>query len=108
MSRSSRIFTLTIVMLVCIVVDQYTKYLAREFLSGSAPIHMIGDIFLLQFSLNPGAFLSIGDALPSGLRYWTFIARPALFLLCAGAYLLYSANPSPHFVFALPLIFWGG
>ena len=108
MSRSSRIFTLTIVMLVCIVVDQYTKYLAREFLSGGAPIHMIGDIFRLQFSLNPGAFLSIGDALPSGLRYWTFITGPALFLLGAAAYLIFSANASPQFVFALALSVAGG
>jgi signal peptidase II len=45
--------------------DQLTKNIAKTKLISSAPISLLNDLIRLEYAENPGAFLSIGEHLPS-------------------------------------------
>ncbi len=71
-----------------IALDQVTKVLARIHLPGAGEIKVIGDLFVLQYAENRGAFLSMGNSLPEGV--WTMVMTvvPLIFLILFLIYLI--------------------
>jgi len=58
--------------------DQAAKVLARSRLAGKPTIALFGGIVRFDYAENRGAFLSLGESLPQGVRF-------ALFVLLVGA-----------------------
>jgi signal peptidase II len=67
-----------------IAADQWTKALAETRLAGRGVVHLLGDVVVLIYTKNPGAFLSLGSGLPPALRTFFLVALPigALVFLC--------------------------
>ena len=58
---------------VAIIVDQITKQIAEVELSSRGAISVVEGIFMLRYSRNRGAFFSLGEDLPDGLRRGFFV-----------------------------------
>ncbi|HVT57166.1 MAG TPA: signal peptidase II [Thermoanaerobaculia bacterium] len=61
------------VVLSCVSCDQVTKSIARASLAASPPISLLSGFVHLELAHNRGAFLSLGEGLPDGLRYLLFV-----------------------------------
>lgn len=66
--------------------DQWTKVLAVQHLSGKAPIIYFGGLFQFIYAENPGAFLGMGGELPQWIRFIVF----GLFVLLGLIVMLWS------------------
>jgi signal peptidase II len=64
------------ILLVTIGCDQATKHLARTRLADRGTVLVVGNIFILHYVENEGAFLSLGARLPRPIRTVVFIAFP--------------------------------
>ena len=104
--QSLRLICLMIVVLT-IGCDQVTKRIAAHELQGEPGHSYLGDTFRIQYTENPGAFLSLGATLPGWARTAIFSFGSALLLgFCA-----FSAirNQWPNVArIGLCLIFGGG
>lgn len=69
-----RLILILTILLSTVGCDQITKSLARHSLTESAPLHFLGGTIVLQHAENPGAFLSLGAGMHSGLRFLIFTA----------------------------------
>jgi signal peptidase II len=78
------------VLVACVVLDQVTKALAVAYLPLGHRSSYLGDCFRLEHVKNPGAFLSLGAALPEAAR--TVIFTWGVGLLVLGA-LVAAFNP---------------
>ena len=58
-----------LVLLCCVGCDQAVKALAKGALASSPPILLLDGAVRLQYTENPGAFLSLGEGLPAGVRF---------------------------------------
>jgi len=76
------------VTLASIGIDQYTKYLATQYLAGREAQSWWHDFFVLTYSINHGAFLGLGNNLPEGLRNLIFSGLVGAFLLGFALYAL--------------------
>lgn len=88
--------------------DQTTKRIAAETIKTSPPQSYAGDLFRLQYSENPGSFLSLGATLPEGLRSWVFIGGVGLFLAALLLFALFSGRLGPLPLAGIALILGGG
>jgi signal peptidase II len=68
----SRYALMLLVLIGCVSCDQVSKMTAREYLPGTGVHSYLGDTFRLEYAQNAGSFLSLGDSLPSGVRYAAF------------------------------------
>jgi signal peptidase II len=68
--------------------DRLGKYLAGILLKGRGPVRVIGDFFILTYTENKGAFLSLGMDWPVALKYAVFIILPIIACLGALYYVL--------------------
>jgi signal peptidase II len=64
----------------CVGCDQATKVVARNHLQSSPTVYVVGDIFLLQYTENTGAFLGMGSRLPEAVRFWLYVVFVAVIL----------------------------
>ena len=83
MKRIYRLGLIVLVLTVCTGCDQATKSIAKESLASSAPISLLNDSIRIEYSENPGAFLSLGSNLTSE-------ARLLLFVIVVGAILVFT------------------
>lgn len=74
--------------LISIALDQWTKFLATQYLLGQENISWWNDFFVLTYSINHGAFLGLGDTLPEGIRDLIFSGLVGLFLIGFAIYAL--------------------
>ncbi len=58
------------------------------FVQHSAPINVIGDLFVLQYAENRGAFLGLGKGVSSGMWAALFTVIPTIFILGFFVYLM--------------------
>ncbi|HEY4564014.1 MAG TPA: signal peptidase II [Thermoanaerobaculia bacterium] len=58
-----------LVLLCCVGCDQAVKAIAKGALASSPPVLLLDGAVRLQYTENPGAFLSLGAELPAGLRF---------------------------------------
>lgn len=73
---SKRVLWSLVIIVVCVVLDQWTKVLAVEHLKGEPSIKIIGDYFFLTFAYNKGAFLGMGDQLSGFFRQLILVIIP--------------------------------
>ena len=104
----NKLKSLSLVLVVCIAIDQITKYTAKHYLEGQGVFSYIGDMFRLVYSENTGAFLGLGSSLPDHVRTFIFSGLVALFLLAFLAYILMSSSVTKADVIASGLIIGGG
>lgn len=83
MNRTYRICLIGLLLFSTTGCDQLTKKMAKAELLSTAPISMLKDTIRLEYAENPGAFLSIGEHLPSPilLLFSSFLAGVVLLLL---------------------------
>lgn len=108
MNRLKQILLMVFVLITCVGCDQITKEIARTQLAGAPVYSFLGDSLRLQYTENPGAFLSMGASLSSPLRFWIFTALVALTLMGMLIYLLRKPGLKPSVVVAVALILAGG
>jgi signal peptidase II len=67
-----RVVVLLLTLTACVGCDQLSKSAARSSLPRATVVSLMGDIVRLQYAENPGAFLSLGAALPKPARRAVF------------------------------------
>lgn len=83
MRTTLRIGIILLTLFACVGCDQVTKRLARDHLSPGAPVSFLNDTLRLQYTENPGAFLSLGQGLPEMVRHVVFIFGGIVFVCVA-------------------------
>ena len=58
-----------LLLLCCVGCDQAVKAIAKGALASSPPLLLLDGAVRLQYTENPGAFLSLGAGLPAGIRF---------------------------------------
>ena len=99
---------IVLVLCSCVGCDQATKAVAREHLASPQPIYWLGDVFILRYSENAGAFLGLGARLPESVRFWLLIVSVAVVLAGMLAFVWTSRELSPLGVAGGSLVVGGG
>ncbi|MGH6879206.1 MAG: signal peptidase II [Rhizomicrobium sp.] len=104
----SRALLLLVIVLGCVGCDQVTKSAARAHLVPGEAISLLRGTVRLEYAGNPGAFLSLGESLPSALRKTLFTYGGLLLVAAAGAWALASKRMRPSQTLGAALICGGG
>jgi signal peptidase II len=75
-SRILKAILIALIVLMNVGCDQATKHLARTHVVNRGTVFVVGNIFILHYVENEGAFLGMGAGLPRPLRTVVFIAIP--------------------------------
>jgi signal peptidase II len=105
---TKRILVVLGIVLLSVILDQWTKELARQFLQGEADQQILGDFFRLTFVENKGAFLSLGAELGEGLRYLLLNIFPSILLVVLLFYTIRGKDMGWWQIVALSFIIGGG
>lgn len=108
MKTGTRWSYLVIVVFVVVVVDQTSKYVAIQLLSGKGVISLLSDCLRFVLAENRGGFLSIGATLPAGLRQAIFLPITGVLLLAFFLYTLYDKRMNRMTLIASALVIGGG
>lgn len=108
MSTQHRIRFICLISIVCIIIDQSTKWLAISHLKSQPVTSYLGDFFRLGYSENTGAFLSLGASLPPATRTLIFTGMVSVLLITFVVYVLKSQDLNRKAIFAAALIVSGG
>jgi signal peptidase II len=102
-----RLGLLAAVLGLTIGLDRLGKLLAMATLRGQPPQSYLAGLFRLQYSENPGSFLSLGAGLPDEARFWLLVVGLGIFL---GAMLAFAlvARLRPLAVWGLGFVVGGG
>jgi signal peptidase II len=96
------------ILLGCVGCDQATKSLARNYLQHHATVSFLGDTVRLQYAENPGAFLSLGAALPHRWGTALFTVGGTVLIVAVVLYAFLALRPGWLRVVAVSLICAGG
>jgi signal peptidase II len=101
---------LVIALLILAIVgcDQAAKQAARSSLAGRGTVRVVGDVLVLHYVENEGAFLSLGSRLPAALRMVLLGAVPLAALAAVVIVMLRSKSLSWTLLTGLSLIAGGG
>lgn len=77
----NKLLLIGITAFISIVLDQYTKYLANQYLIGRDAISYWNNFFVLVHDINHGAFLGLGSSLPEHIRTLIFSGLVSIFLV---------------------------
>lgn len=108
MTKLPRTLLIFLITLSCIVIDQISKFVAKQFLQPGDFYSYIGDTFRLQYAENSGAFLGLGATLPDPWRHLIFTVLVGIFLLALLVYLLRSRELTSIATACLSLVCAGG
>jgi len=108
MKTVKKIVLMIVILCFCVGCDQATKTVAKDHLSSSQPVYVIGDVFLFQYQENPGSFLGLGTNLSHSIRFGLFTVLVGLVLVGALGSVLFSPNMHPVNVIAASLVIGGG
>ncbi|KID55320.1 peptidase A8 [Pseudoalteromonas luteoviolacea] len=97
-----------LVCLICLILDQGTKWWASDSLVAWQMTSYLGDMVRIGYTENLGVFLSLGAELSATQRLVLFVGVIGLFLLALLGYMLKSHDLSKRQLTALTLIFAGG
>jgi signal peptidase II len=92
----------------CIVIDQVSKFVAKQYLQPGDLYSYAGDTLRLQYAENSGAFLGLGATLPDPWRHLIFTVLVGIFLLALLVYLLRSRELASFAIVCLSLVCAGG
>ena len=88
--------------------DQFSKYIATQYLQPMQRTSYFYDLFRLQYTENVGAMLSVGESLSEPARFWLFTVLVALLLVALIIY-AYTISFRTHLkITGLSLIAGGG
>jgi signal peptidase II len=104
---AARVVLLLTVVAATIGCDRVTKSLAMDHLAGGPDRSFLVDTLRLEYTENPGAFLSLGSGLPAWARTTLFVYGTALSLIVIPVLALRLPAGSPG-VLGLCLIWAGG
>lgn len=105
---STRIAFVLFVMVVCLALDQATKYYAFESLQGTGRHLYLGDTVRIEYATNTGAFLGLGDSLPKNVRFWLFNVFTSVVIAGIFIYLLAASRMKAFESLAFALLVSGG
>lgn len=97
-----------VTLLGCVGCDQSTKTAARAYLPRNEVVSFAGEIFILQYAENKGAFLGVGAALPEGARELVFKVGVSAVVVCILCVVLFGSVLSHPVTIALSLLASGG
>lgn len=103
-----RLILASTILAACIGCDQTTKFVATRTLPLEVRHSYWSDIVRLEYSLNPGGFLSLGSDLPGPIRQAVFLGFNSLLTLALCVYLWRNRQMSHAFFASLVLIIAGG
>ncbi|URA11244.1 signal peptidase II [Thermospira aquatica] len=104
-----RTLVFLLVIFVAVASDQITKALAKAYLVPGETIHVVGDLFVLMYAENEGAFLGLGANLPPLVRSWVLVILPTVLLVVfIVALFLREKNPPLVHVLTMASIVGGG
>ena len=104
----TRMFLVLLVLLLTVATDQITKKLAQDRLKGTETRYIAGDIFVLHYMENRGAFLGMGAGFPGPVRILVFVAFPVLMLVGLLIFIFRKEDAGVPFLLGLSLITGGG
>lgn len=107
-SRFIKWFIVSAIIFLNIGCDQVSKHIVREKVEYNADIKLIDHFLTLTKIENSGAFLSLGDALPSLLKTVFLLILPMVALLYGLVYVLTKRNLSTISLIAICCIIGGG
>jgi len=91
-----------------IILDQLTKAAARRSLPGTGEHHLVGDLLVMVYAENRGAFLGLGGSWPTATRQIVFIILSAAVLVATLGFTFLSRRLSRSSAVALAFIAGGG
>lgn len=103
-----RLGLLLLTVLACAGCDQAAKALARGALESSPPVSLLGGAVRLEYTENPGAFLSLGANLPPTARFLVGVVFVAAALAALLVFTLRGTGLSPRQKTGMMLILGGG
>ena len=90
------------------IVDQVSKFMATSYLIGKGTVRVIGDLFILRYAQNSGAFLSFGSDFPEPIKVILLWILPLILLVVFFVYVLTRDNMSKGELIAVTAIIGGG
>lgn len=109
MKPKNKIMFILFILISLIVLDHITKWIAIHYLKGTGTsYHYLGDLFRLQYAENTGAFLSLGETLPDGIRSVVMTGLNSIILGGLLLYLLLSSSIHRLPLCAFSLVAAGG
>jgi signal peptidase II len=108
MPRWRRIVLVVATLIGLVGCDQKTKTLARQHLREAETKSFLADTLRLDYTENPGAFLSLGAALPARWRRLLLTIGCSAGIAAILLYTLLASQPGPWQVLAMSLISAGG
>lgn len=76
--KKKALIIVIVTLLINILADRITKILAVLFLKGKESVKVIHDLFILTYTENSGAFLSLGASWPSVIKYIVLLIVPII------------------------------
>ncbi len=89
-------------------VDRVTKIAAENDLRGHGTVKVVGEVFILHYAENDGAFLGMGGDLPEPFKTLLLVLFPVLLTGAALVYVVVSKNLTAGQVISLACIIGGG
>jgi len=108
MTQLPKTLSIILITLSCIVIDQVSKFVAKQYLDPGDFYSFAGDTLRLQYAENSGAFLGLGATLPEPWRHLIFTVLVGVFLLWLLVYLLRSTELTSLATVCLSLVCAGG
>jgi signal peptidase II len=106
--KSKRLVITLLIIAASIVLDQATKRIAMDSLRYRPPLSFLANMFRLEYSENPGAFLSLGSSLPDGVRFWLLNVGVAIALLSLFIYVVFYSSAGIKQSIGMILLVSGG
>ena len=89
-------------------IDRVTKLIAQANLLGRGTVEVVGQVFILHYAENAGAFLSMGSRLGDSARFVVLALVPAIMLLGGTVYLYRRVDLSRAWFYTWGCILGGG
>lgn len=100
---------MVLIPLLCIVLDQASKMVARQQLIGAPARELAAGLLRIEYAENPGAFLSLGASLPGETRFVIFTVFVVALLIGLAVFALRMPDDtSIAVVVAIALVIGGG
>ena len=106
--RQTRLCVTLSILGATILLDQGTKRIAMETLRFRPAQSFLGNMFRLEYSENPGAFLSLGSALPDSVRFWLLSVAVAVALVALFVYVVFFSNTGIKQALGMVFLISGG
>ncbi len=107
--RTKRRLIVVMIPVVCILLDQLSKQFARQTLYGAPARLAAAGMLRIEYTENPGAFLSLGANLPDELRFVVFTLFVVALLIGLAVFAWRMSDDTPMaVVVAIALVIGGG